>query len=260
MIVDTTILHDPLFWLLGIPSVVLMGLGKGGFIGVGTLAIPLMALVVPPVQSAAILLPLLIVQDAVGVWAFRHSWDRHVMKVMVPGAILGVLLGYLFAASLREDWILLALGLISILFGVQQLWAVRGGRRAPSQRLPDGIGVACGVAAGLTSQIAHAGGPPYQLYVFPQRLERDVLVGTTAIFFALINWIKVPAYAALGQFTAVNLLASVALVPVAILSTFAGVWLVRRVHPDRFYNLVYGLTILVGIKLLWDALALLLAR
>lgn len=259
MIVDTTILHDPLFWLLGVPSVILMGLGKGGFIGVGTLAIPLMALVVPPVQSAAILLPLLIVQDVVGVWSFRHSWDRHVMKVMLPGAILGIAGGYLFAASLREDWMLFALGLLSILFGAQQLWRARGGRIAPSQKLPDSVGALCGVAAGLTSQIAHAGGPPYQIYVFPQRLERDVLVGTTAIFFAVVNWIKVPAYVALGQFTPVNLLASAALAPVAIVATFAGVWLVRRVHPDRFYALVYGLTVAVGVKLLWDAVRMLSA-
>lgn len=259
MIVDTTILHDPLFWLLGIPAVILMGLGKGGFIGVGTLAIPLMALVVPPVQSAAILLPLLIVMDVVGVWAFRRTWDRRIMIVMLPGAVLGVGLGYLFAARLPEDWILLALGLISILFGAQQLWKGRGGRVLPGHVLPDWVGVLCGVAAGLTSQIAHAGGPPYQLYVFPQRLHRDVLVGTTAIFFAAVNWIKVPAYAGLGQFTAVNLLASAALLPMAVIATFAGVWLVRRVDPERFYTIVYWLTVLIGFKLLWDALVLLAA-
>ena len=259
MIVDTTILHDPLFWLLGVPAVILMGLGKGGFIGVGTLAIPLMALVVPPVQSAAILLPLLIVMDVVGVWAFRKTWDRHCMIVMLPGAVIGVGLGYWFAASLPENWILLALGLISILFGGAQLWRERGGRIVPSHRLPDWAGALCGVTAGLTSQIAHAGGPPYQIYVMPQRLARDVMVGTTAIFFAAVNWIKVPAYLALGQFTPVNLLASAALMPVAIAATFAGVWLVRRVDADRFYTLVYGLTVLIGVKLSWDAVALLAA-
>ena len=253
MIVDTTILHDPLFWILGIPSVILMGLGKGGFIGVGTLAVPLMALVVPPVQSAAILLPLLIAQDAVSVWAFRKSWDRHIMLVMLPAALVGIAIGYLFAASLSEAWILLALGLISILFGAQRLWIERGGRAAPAHVLPNWVGVLCGLSSGLTSQIAHAGAPPYQLWVMPQRLQRDILVGTTAIFFAVMNWVKVPAYAALGQFTPVNLLASVALMPVAIAATFAGVWLVRRVHPDRFYTLVYALTVLVGVKLLWDA-------
>lgn len=255
MTVDTAILHDPLFWLLGIPAVVLLGLGKGGFIGFSTLAMPLVAMVVPPVQAAAILLPLMIAQDAVGVWAFRHSWDRHVMVVMLPGAVLGILLGYLFAASLPEAWILLALGLISILFGGQRLWIERGGRPAPAQVLPDWVGVLCATASGLTSQIAHAGAPPYQLWVFPQKLPRDVLVGTTAIFFALVNWIKVPAYVGLGQFTAVNLLASATLLPIAILSTFAGVRLVRRIDPERFYVMVYGLTMLVGVKLSWDAMS-----
>lgn len=255
MTVDTTILHDPLFWLLGVPAVILMGLGKGGFIGFGTLAMPMIALVVPPVQAAAIVLPLLIVQDAVGVWAFRRTWDRHIMLVMLPSAAIGILLGYLFAASLPETWILLALGLISILFGAQRLWIERGGRIAPASAMPDWVGALCGAASGLTSQIAHAGAPPYQLWVFPQKLPRDVLVGTTAIFFAAVNWLKVPAYVGLGQFTPVNLLASTALLPVAILSTFAGVRLVRRIDPERFYLIVYGLTLLVGVKLTWDAVS-----
>jgi len=165
---DTAVLHEPLFWLIGIPAVIILGLAKGGFSGIGTLATPLLALAMPPLQAAAIILPL-IVQGAVGVWAFRHSWDGHVLKVM------------------------------------------------------------------------------------PRRLARDMFVGTTAIFFAAMNWMKVPAYAALGEFTRPNLIAALALLPVAIASTFAGVWLVRRVDPQRFYTSVYGLLVLVGGKLLWDA-------
>ena len=122
MIEGAAIVNDPFFWLLGIPAVVLLGLGKGGFIGVGTLAIPLMAQAVPPVQAAAVLLPLLIVQDAVGVWSFRASWDRRIMVVMLPGAVIGIGLGYWFAASLSEAWVLVAVGLISFLFGLQRLW------------------------------------------------------------------------------------------------------------------------------------------
>ena len=259
MITDTAILHDPYFWLLGIPAVILLGLGKGGFIGFGTLATPLLALAVPPVQAAAIILPLLIVQDAVGVWAFRKTWDRHILAVMLPGALIGVLIGYVFAASLPEVWVLLALALISIGFGLQRLWVQRGGRVAPSRVLPDWVGMLCGTASGVSSQIAHAGGPPYQLWVMPQRLDRDILVGTTAIFFAVMNWIKLPAFAALGEFTTTNLVASAAMLPVAMLSTFAGVWLVRRVRGESFYVIVYVLIALVGFKLLWDAVTLLAA-
>lgn len=257
MIPDAALLHDYGFWLLCIPAVMATGLGKGGFIGVGGIALPLMAQAMPPLQAAAVLLPLLIVQDMVGVWSFRHSWDRRIMLVMLPSAVVGIGLGYVFAASLSEAWILVALGVISILFAGQRLWIERGGRAAPNHVLPTWVGVGCGVAAGLTSQIAHAGSPPYQIWVLPQRLGRDMLVGTTAVFFAAINWIKVPAYAALGQFTPVNLIVSAALLPVAIAATFLGVRLVRRVDPDRFYTFVYWLTVLLGGKLLWDGWALL---
>jgi uncharacterized membrane protein YfcA len=255
LIFDTPVMHQPAFWLLGVAGVFIIGLGKGGFVGLGTLGTPLLALAIPPVQAAAVILPLLLVQDAVSVWAFRKSWDRHVLAVMLPSATVGIGIGYLFAASLPERWVLGALGLISILFGAQRLWAERGGKIVPSHILPDWVGALCGVGAGLSSQIAHAGAPPYQLWVMPRRLPQNILVGTTAIQFAAMNWIKVPAYAGLGEFTPQNLLASALLLPVAILSTFAGVWLVRRVQADRFYALAYGLLVLVGVKLLWDAVS-----
>lgn len=214
---------------------------------------PLLALAISPVEAAAIVLPILIAQDIVGVWSFRKSWDGHVIAVMLPGALVGIGLGYAFAASLSERWVLGALGVISIVFSLQRLWIERGGREVLPQKLPDWIGLLCGVGTGLTSQIAHAGGPPFQIWVMPRQLPRDVLVGTTAIFFAAVNLIKVPAYVALGQFTAPHLIATAALMPVAIVSTFAGVWLVRSVPAERFYTLIYGFTALLGLKLLWNA-------
>lgn len=244
---------DPVFYALAVPAVILLGLSKGGFVGVGTLALPLMALVASPIASAAILLPILIVQDAVGVWAFRRTWDAPVLQAMIPGAAIGILLGYLLAASVSADVVLAAVGLFSILFALQRLWAERGGRIVASSNSPLWVGGLFGVATGFTSQIAHAGGPPYQMWVMPRQLSRDSFIGTTAIFFALTNWMKVPAFAALGQFTAANLWTTVALLPVAILSTMAGVRLVRRVSPERFYTSIYVLMILVGAKLLWDA-------
>jgi uncharacterized membrane protein YfcA len=110
------------------------------------------------------------------------------------------------------------------------------------------------MTSGFTSQIAHAGGPPFQIWVMPQHLPRDIFVGTTAIFFGALNWIKVPAYLALGQFTADNLLTSLALSPVAIASSLLGVQLVRMVPPEKFYAATYALLILAGIKLLFDAI------
>jgi hypothetical protein len=235
-----------------VTAVTLLGLAKGGFSGMGALSLPLMAMTVSPIRAAAILLPILIVQDVVGVWAFRRTWDRRVLAWMLPGAVAGIGLGYLYAASVSPGAVLGLVGAVSILFGGYRLWGDRRGIPHAS-RSPGWVGSLFGVASGFTSQVAHAGGPPFQLWVLPLRLERDVLVGTTAIFFAVVNWVKVPAYVALGQFTPANLIAAAMLLPVAIGSTLAGVWLVRRVSAERFYTAIYVLMIVVGVKLTTDA-------
>ena len=246
---------DLVFYALAVPAVVLMGLAKGGFAGVGAVSMPLLALAVSPVQAAAILLPILIVQDVVSVWAFRRSWDRQVLAVMIPGAALGILAGYLLAAEVSAAAVLGALGAISVLFAAHRLWLMRGGRVQAPPNSPPAVGVLFGAISGFTSQIAHAGAPPFQMYVLPRGLSPQSLVGTTAIFFAVINWLKVPAYAALGQFTPQNLATVAVLLPLAVASTFAGVWLVKRVNPERFYVLIYGLMIPVGLHLIWKAVA-----
>lgn len=244
---------ETLYIVCAVIAVVISGLAKGGFAGVGALAMPIMALGVDPVRGAAILLPILILQDAVSVWAFRRSWDGAILKVILPGAALGVALGWLFAARVSSVAVLGALGVISVVFGLQRLWLERGGAVVLPSNAPGWVGFLFGVASGFTSQLAHAGSPPFQMYVLPKKLPRDTLVGTTAIAFAVMNWMKAPAYAALGEFTPANLLATAALVPVAIVATFAGVWLVRRVDPARFYTLIYLLMVLLGLKLIADA-------
>lgn len=245
---------DPWFYALAVPAVILLGLAKGGFSGIGVIAVPLMALAVSPVLAASITLPILIVQDVVSVWAFRKTWDRGILLLMLPSAAVGIFAGFALAAFVRPGAVELAVGVISVLFAVQRLWLERRG--APVRAAaPEGVpwrGVLAGVAAGFTSQISHAGGPPFQIYVLPKQLPRDVFIGTSAIFFAVVNWIKVPAYLALGQVTAESLSTAAALLPLAIASTWAGVWLVRRVPGQAFYTVIYGLLVLVGAKLAWD--------
>ncbi len=245
------------FFLLALPAVLLIGLAKGGFTGLGALGTPLMALAIDdPIKAAAILLPILIAQDVVGVTAFRRTWDGSVLVAMIPGAVIGIALGYLLAARVSADAVMAVLGLISIVFGAYRLWIERGHRIAAASDSPGWVGSLFGIATGFTSQIAHAGGPPFQMWVMPKRLPRDVLVGTSAIFFAVINWIKVPAYVALGQFTVDNAIASAVLLPFAVLASLLGVRLVRRVSGERFYAIVYLLMIIAGAKLLLDGLGL----
>ena len=103
--------------------------------------------------------------------------------------------------------------------------------------------------------ISHAGGPPFQIYVMPQRLEARVFVGTSVLFFAAVNWMKVPPYLALGQFSAANLATSAALFPLALVATWLGVILVRRFSNERFYICVCVLMVLIGVKLVFDGFA-----
>lgn len=246
---------DWYFYAIAIPAVILLGLAKGGFAGIGALSLPLLAFAIDPVRAAAIMLPVLIVQDVVGVWAFRRTVDWRLLGWMLPGAVVGIALGYVFAASVSPRAVMAAVGAISVLFGAYRLWAARHPSPRSGARWPDWMGSLFGVASGFTSQVAHAGQPPFQLWVISRNLPRERLVGTTAIFFAAVNWIKVPAYVALGQFTRANLLTSATLLPLALISTVAGVALVRRVSPERFFSAIYVLMIAVGALLVWEALA-----
>jgi uncharacterized protein len=227
---------DPLFYAAAVPAVILLGLAKGGFSGL----------------AAAITLPILIVQDVVSVWAYRHTWDRRNVAILVPSATFGIILGYLLAAKVSDGAVELAVGVISVAFAVRRLIVER--RKTPPDPAPADLprGTFWGTIIGFTSMVAHAGGPPFQIYVMPQRLARDVFVGTGAIIFALVNWLKVVPYLALGQFTPANLATSAALFPLAIASTWSGVLLVRKVTGEWFFTVVYWLLIAVGLKLTWD--------
>lgn len=253
-------LTEPLFYATAIPAVILLGLSKGGFAGLGVLGMPLMALTIPPVQAAAITLPILMVQDAFSVWVYRRSWDRRNLRILLPGAVAGILLAYLLAARVPDAAVALVLGVISIVFGLRRFLArppAPGAVPAPAAPSKP-LGWFWGAVAGFTSMIAHAGGPPFQIYLVPQRLPRDLFVGTGVVFFTLVNLIKVPPYLALGQLTRASLATSAVLFPLAIASTWAGVWLVRRVSGERFYDLVHLLLVLLGGKLVADGMAWLL--
>jgi uncharacterized membrane protein YfcA len=145
-----------------------------------------------------------------------------------------------------------AVGVISIAFVVYMLIRDRLGR-APVAKPGVPTGVLWGSLAGFTSFISHSGAPPFQVYVMPQYLKPRVFAGTATIFFAAVNLLKIPPYFLLGQFSRENLTVSAGLIPVAVLSTFAGVWLVRRVSAERFYAIILALTFLIGVKLTYDA-------
>jgi uncharacterized protein len=249
-----TLPQDPLFYIIASIAIILVGLAKGGFSGMGAASMPLLVLVMDPIKAAAMLLPVLMLQDVVGVWSFRHTYERQILLYMVPGAAIGIFLGWMLAAFVDVDWVKAMVGLIALVFGLQRFAAMAGHQLRLSRPMPDWVGSLWGVVAGFTSHIAHAGGPPFQVWTLGRGMSPTVYAGTSAIFFAIINAMKVPAYWSLGQFTAQTMTLAAIFAPIAIASTIAGVWLVRRISYERFQLLVSLLMILVGGELLRQSL------
>ena len=241
---------DILFYLVAGAAVILVGLAKGGFAGLGAAAIPLLALVMDPVAAAGMLLPILMVQDIVSVWAFRRSYDARTLWFTLPGAVVGIFLGWYLTSVIPADAVRGFVGVIALAFGTYRLLPLLGRPVKLSGPAPEWLGTIMGGIAGFTSQIAHAGGPPFQIWALSRNFPHLVFIGTSSIFFAIINWLKVPAYAALGQFNVQNMTLTAIFLPLAILSTLAGVRLVKRVSPARFNIIISLLMVLIGAELI----------
>jgi uncharacterized protein len=224
-----------------------------GFIGFGLVATPLLALVVPPVQAVAILLPIMLLQDLISVWAYRRDWDKWNLAVTLPGALLGVGAAWLVAAAVPDSYVRLTVGVIALAFALNHWF---GRRPIASEHRPAAIrGIFWGAVSGFTGTLANAGGPPFLVYVMPQRLEKLTFVGTMAIFFTALNAIKVPPFFALGQFTTLNLATSAVLLPLAVATNFLGIWLVRKMPTHLFYEIAYLLVFFVSLALIWQGVA-----
>src|SRR5215475_9414362 len=208
------VIADPLFYLLAAVAVILLGLSKGGFIGLGLMGLPLMSLKVPPLQAAAIILPTVLAQDALTVWTYRRDWSAWNLKIMIPTMAAGIAIAALFAASLTAAHVRLAIGLIAGLFVLRHWLGRRFERLASKANVL--TGVIFGVIGGFTTMLANAGGPAWQMHLLPQKLDKFTYVGTVTILFAASNIIKIPAYGALGQLTGENLTIGALLLPLAV--------------------------------------------
>ena len=247
------LISDPLFYAVVIPAILLVGISKGGFGGgVGLIGTPMVALVTTPTRAAAILLPILCAMDIVGVVAYRKSWDPVNMRILVPGSVLGILLGTATFRFLDENLIRLLIGALALGF-VLRYWLARepsAEPAAPSRR----AGSLWATLSGFTSFVAHAGGPPLSVYLLPQHMDKTLFVGTTVIYFAFVNYLKLIPYSFLGQFNGENLLTSLLLLPLAPAGMWLGIWLHRRIDERLFYQTVYVMLTVVGLKLLYDGL------
>ncbi|MFC6672929.1 sulfite exporter TauE/SafE family protein [Marinobacterium aestuariivivens] len=244
---------DPFFLLCAVPAVLIFGIAKGGFGGsIGIVSVPLMAFAVSPLQAAAILLPILCVMDILAMKKFWRRWDVENLKIMLPAAILGVVIGTFTFKYLSEAHVRLLIGLLALGFSLNYY---RKGQQQEQGRRPGAVqGTFWSVLAGFTSFGIHAGGPPVSVYLMPQKLPPTIFVGTCSVLFCVTNYVKLVPYFWLGQFSADNLWTSLMLLPLAPLGVGLGYWLHSRFSAAQFYGFFNFFLMIAGIKLIYDGL------
>jgi uncharacterized membrane protein YfcA len=247
------LITDPAFYAVAIPAAVLTGVGKSGVAGgFGILAVPLIALVMPVPQAAAIVLPLLTVGDLFGLAALIKERDRGLLRVLLPAGLAGIVVGYLLFGVLSPKTVSTVLGVMTLLFLAQRTWSKAA---AEPRAVPKWFTALAGVVSGITSFVSHAGGPPIAIALVPMRLAPAVFAATTTVFFTVLNASKWLPYAWLGLIDATNMLSALVLAPFAVLGVWLGLKLLRRLPPVWFYRLVSAGLLVTGIKLTWDGLS-----
>ncbi|MFD2647312.1 sulfite exporter TauE/SafE family protein [Devosia albogilva] len=242
---------DPIFVTVAVIAVLIVGLSKAGLLGsLGMVGVPLLSLVMPARDAAGMMLPVLLAMDVIAVWTYRRDLNWHILKLMLPGAAIGTLLGWLLWSVVSDAAVLLFVGVITLLFVLDAILPLR--KKLEGLPPSRGWGGFWGAAVGFTSFISHTGGPPFQIYVLPQRLSPMEYSGTSAWFFAIVNTAKLVPYFFLGQLSVSNLALSAALAPVGIVGVLIGVVLVRRISMVWFYRIAYWLVFLLALKLIWD--------
>ncbi len=246
-----SLLSSPWFYALAIPAVVLLGISKSGFgTGFGSLAVPLMALTMPVPQAAAILMPVLLALDLMGIWAYRRDWDRRLFWFLLPWTLVGTVLGYVLFKALDAKVVAGIVGWMTLVF-----LALRFIKRhqAPSHPKP-GFGRLMAMLSGFTSFGSHSGGPPLNMYVLRLGLAPVPFAATMAFLFFCVNLSKWLPYGLLGLLDTTNFVASLALLPFCPLGVWIGVKAARRMNPLWFYRLVYTGMLFTGLKLVSDSL------
>jgi uncharacterized membrane protein YfcA len=203
------------------------------------------------------MLPVLLCMDAVAIWMYRKECDWSLLRIMLPGAAIGTLVGWALWAVVSDAVVLLMVGVVTLIFVADAILPLRKKLEGLPPSKP--WGVLWGGVAGFTSFISHTGGPPYQIYVLPRRLPPAVYAGTTAFFFAIVNTAKLVPYYFLGQLNVQNLTMSAALAPVGVLGVFIGIYLVRRIDARLFYRIAYWLVFLLALQLIWEGSSRLMA-
>ena len=240
------------FWVIAVFAAMLTGIGKGGVPIVGALTVPVLSLVISPVAAAGLMLPVFVISDWFGLYAYRRDFDKRVLVIACVSMTVGVGIGWATARMISESYVTVLVGVISVAFALNQL--LRRAVVVAPKRAEIAPGVFWCTIAGFTSFVSHTGAPPYQVWTLPLGLKKAVFAGTSTIAFAYVNAIKLVPYYFLGQLNLDSLKIAAMLMPVAAAAVFAGVWAVRRLPERLFFQIVTWSLLLIGLHLIWKGL------
>lgn len=242
---------DIAFYVAAAVATLISGISKGGFGGgIGGIAVPIMSLAMSPIQAVAIMAPILILMDFIGLFFFQGQMDRRIMRIILPAGVVGSGIGWALFSYLDENWIRILLGLISVVFVAWNIATTKPVVEHPSRAK----GWFWAAMSGVTSFVAHAGSPPIAVYLLGMKIDKATYVGTITVFFMVMNLLKVVPYYELGLFTAPTLITAAWMIPIAFAGVWAGVTLQRHVSQTRFFQLVNLMLLVSGVKLLYDGI------
>ena len=242
-----------LFFFTVVPAIILYGIAKSGLGGsISLISVPLMTLVMPLSQALAIILPILIFSDMIAVYRFRKEFDLSTLKLIIPFAGIGILIGSLTFSYFSEDIIKFVVGVMGFIFTVHYFLFKKNKEEKSKKNLFKG-GI-CSAIAGFTSFCVHAGGTPTSIYLLPLRLKKEIYVGTRVIFFTFVNLIKLPFYIHLSMMNLQTFKQSIILVPLAIVGIYIGYRILKIIDEKLFYNIIYILILFSSSKLIYDYL------
>lgn len=253
---ENVIISDPVTLTASLIAVAFVGLSKGGLGGAfSLLGVPIMALFMPPLQAAALLLPIYLLMDAVSLWTWRGQWNKNILWQMVPAALVGIVIGWLTASIVSDAAVRLLVGIVALGFVAMTVIRVRYQSSKTARGNNPLAAHFWGLLSGFTSFVAHAGGPTFQIYVMPMRLTPSLYTGTSVVFFAIMNASKIIPYYALGQFDLQNFSVLIPMLPVAVIATLSGAYIVKRMKAETFYPFMYSMVAIVSIKLIFDGIS-----
>ena len=242
---------DLLFFLTVVPAIILFGVAKSGLGGsVSLISIPLMTFVMPLNQALAILLPILIFSDFISAYKFRKEFDLNTLKLMVPFAAIGAIIGASTFSFFSESYLKFILGVMGFVFAFHYFFLKKDANKPVAANYFKGA--ICSAVAGFTSFCAHSGGTPTSIYLLPLRLKKEIYVGTRIIFFTCINLVKLPFYLYLSMVNTSSFTQSLILLPLSVFGIFVGYKLLKIIEESLFYNAIYILILVASTKLIID--------